>query len=140
MMDAREIRVVAHYIDGRLLKGTTLDFQPSKLIFHIQSSDGVVHEVCLDELKAVFFVRDLEGRTDYDERKGFFSQRDKGKKVLVEFFDGEVIFGYTLSYTIKGNGFFMIPGDPDSNNEKIFIVHSATKRTKIQTEPSKLRS
>ncbi len=138
MSAPKDIRVVAHYRDGHLLKGTTLDFQPAKPEFHIRTSKGDVHEVRLNDLKAVFFVKKLQGNTDYGERKGFLSNRDKGKKVLVEFSDGEVIFGYTLSYSKTGLGFFMLPGDPHSNNEKVFIVHSATKRVKLQLKPFKL--
>ena len=138
-MNARqEIRIVAHFLDGSLLKGTTMDFLPSKPYFHIRTDDRVVQEVAFTELKAVFFVHDLDGSKEYNERKGFLTERDQGKKVLVEFFDGEVLFGYTLSYTPKGLGFFMIPGDPDSNNSKVFIVHSATKRVKIQIKPFKV--
>jgi hypothetical protein len=130
------IRIVAHYLDGNLRKGTTLDFSPSKTSFHITESNESVHEVQLEELKAVFFVKKLPGSTVYKERKGFFSNDDPGKKVLVEFIDGEVIFGYTLSYSPKGLGFFMRPGDPNSNNEKVFVVHSATKRVKVQIVPA----
>jgi hypothetical protein len=132
MKPRHKIQVVAHYVDGMLLKGTTLDFFPSKPSFHIITGDATVHEIHLEDLKAVFFVKELRGSSTYSERKGFFSRLDPGKKVLVEFVDGEVIFGYTLGYSPKGLGFFMLPGDPDSNNEKVFVVHSATKRVKIQ--------
>jgi hypothetical protein len=53
----------------------------------------------------------------------------------VEFFDSEVLFGFTLSYSTRGLGFFIFPGDPESNNSKVFIVHSATKRVKVKTMP-----
>jgi hypothetical protein len=134
----KEIHVVAHYLDGTLLKGSTLDFLPSKPKFHISTEDRSVFEVALIDLKAVFFVRSLSGRMGYSERKGFLAKKDQGKRVLVEFFDGEVLFGYTLSYSARGFGFFMLPGDPDSNNEKVFVVHSATKRVKVQFKPYKV--
>ena len=138
MKPPQEIRVVAHFLDGSLLKGTTLDFVPSKPKFHIRTKTRDVHEVSIEELKAIFFVRALSGSLEYNERKGFLTKKDQGKKVLVEFFDGEVLFGYTLSYSAKGLGFFMIPGDPHSNNSKVFVVHSATKRIKIQVKPFKV--
>lgn len=128
-----ENRVIAHYIDGSLLKGTTLDFFPTKESFHIREADGTLHNVTVGMLKAIFFVKDLEGDTSYSEKKGFFHGSAQGKKVMVEFFDGEVLFGHTLSYSARGLGFFMFPGDPESNNEKVFIVHSGTKRVKVKT-------
>jgi hypothetical protein len=133
---AHENRVIAHHIDGSLLKGTTLDFFPTKERFHVTDGAGDVHEVHVNELKAIFFVKDFVGDPDYTEKKGFFAQQMHGKKVMVEFVDGEVLFGFTLSYSTKGLGFFIFPGDPDSNNSKVFIVHAAAKRVKVKTMPT----
>ncbi len=130
MTTPTENKVIAHFNDGKLLKGTTLDFFPSKDRFHIFDDRGGIHDVRINDLKAIFFVKDLAGNDGYTERKGFFL-RTQGKKVMVEFSDGEVLFGFTLSYSARGLGFFMFPGDPDSNNIKVFIVHAATKRVKV---------
>jgi hypothetical protein len=135
-----ENRVIARGIEGSIIKGTTLDFFPTKDRFHITDTDSEVHEVEVASLKAIFFVKDFEGDPDYTEKKGFFTRQSQGKKVMVEFFDGEVLFGYTLSYSTKGIGFFMFPGDPECNNNKVFIVHSATKRVKVKTLPSNYSS
>jgi len=132
MPNARENRVIAHLLDGTLIRGTTLDFHPSKREFHITDPDGEIHEVQVKAMKALFFVRSLDPKEGHRERKGFFADGYKGRKVMVEFFDGEVIFGYTLTFSPRGLGFFMTPGDPSCNNEKIFVVHSSTKRVKIQ--------
>ncbi len=134
MSERKPILVVAHYIDGSLVKGSTLDFFPNKELFHILDDSGVTHEVHVAALKAVFFVRQLGG-TGGGERKGFFGDTQPGKKILVEFFDGEVLFGHTLTYNKTGLGFFMLPGDPDANNIKVFVVHAATKRVKIKAKP-----
>ena len=135
-----ENRVIARGIEGSIIKGTTLDFFPTKDRFHITDNDGEVHDVEVAALKAIFFVKDFKGDSDYTEKKGFFTKQSQGKKVMVEFFDGEVLFGYTLSYSTKGLGFFMFPGDPECNNNKVFIVHSATKRVKVKTLPSNYSS
>ena len=86
------------------------------------------------------FVKDFGGDSDYTEKKGFFANQSHGKKVMVEFFDGEVLFGHTLSYSTKGLGFFIFPGDPACNNSKVFIIHSATKRVKVKTFPTNYSS
>ena len=131
MASRKSQKVIAHYLDGTLLKGTTPDFRPSRARFHVTDEDGDVHKIDVNELKALFFVRNFEGRSDYRERKGFFADAS-GDKVLVEFFDGEILFGHAGTYTNKGNGFFLVPGDPDSNNIKVFVVHSSTKRVKVK--------
>lgn len=125
-------RVIARFLDGTLVRGTTFDFASTKTSFHVD--DGrETREIDVADLKALFFVRDFEGDSGYHEKKGFFSHHAYGKKVMVEFLDGEVLFGYTLTYTSRGFGFFVFPGDPDSNNEKVFIVHGATKRVKLRS-------
>lgn len=131
-----ENKVIAHYTDGTLLKGTTLDFFPGRPVFHLMEDCGDIHEVAIDELKAVFFVHTLEGNAARPERRGFFTRYTQGKKVMVEFADGETLFGYTLSYSKRGLGFFMFPGDPDSNNIKIFVVHRSTRRVKVRSLPT----
>jgi hypothetical protein len=125
-------RVIARYLDGTLVRGTTFDFAPTKVSFHVDDGQGT-REIDIADLKALFFVRDFDGDSGYHERKGFFTQHAHGRKVMVEFLDGEVLFGYTLTYTSRGYGFFVFPGDPDSNNEKVFIVHGATKRVKLRS-------
>jgi len=132
MVSTKENRVIIRSVDGTLLRGTTLDFFPTKDRFHVTDPQGGVHEVELQSLKAVFFVKDLAGSVDYAEKKGFFNRNVQGKKIMVEFYDGELLFGHTLSYTTRGHGFFVFPGDPDCNNTKVFVIHSATKRVKIQ--------
>ncbi|HET6348852.1 MAG TPA: hypothetical protein VFH88_07170 [Candidatus Krumholzibacteria bacterium] len=132
MIARPENRVVARFFDGRTLAGTTIDFSPMRRNFHI-TAEGVPHEVSIDDLKALFFVRDFSGNPAYHDKKGFFARQNHGKKVMVEFKDDEVLFGYTLTYSSQGLGFFVFPGDPDSNNEKVFVVHASTKSVKLTT-------
>jgi len=130
MIGRTDNRVVAHFLDGLTLRGTTIDFSPARRIFRI-SDNGASYEVDLTQLKALFFVRDFDGNAAYNERKGFFARQNHGKKCMVEFKDGETMFGYTLSYTSQGLGFFLFPGDPECNNEKVFVVHASTASVKL---------
>jgi hypothetical protein len=130
MINRAENRVVARFTDGLTLRGTTIDFSPLRRTFRI-SDNGATYEIDISKLKALFFVRDYDGNPAYNEKKGFFSRQNHGKKCMVEFKDGEVLFGYTLTYTSQGLGFFVFPGDPQSNNEKVFVVHSSTASVKL---------
>jgi hypothetical protein len=40
-----------------------------------------------------------------------------------------------MNHTARGYGFFVFPGDPGSNNEKVFIVHGAARRVKLCSAP-----
>ena len=130
MLTRHENRVVARCLDGATLRGTTIDFSPTRRHFRLNDGRDTI-EVDLAQLKALFFVKDFGGNAGYNDKKGFFARQNNGKKVIVEFKDGEVLFGYTLSHTSLGFGFFVFPGDPDSNNEKIFVVHASTQSVKL---------
>jgi len=130
MLTRPENRVVARCLDGTTIRGTTIDFSPTRRSFRLNDGRTTL-EIDLARLKALFFVRDFDGNAAYNEKKGFFARQNHGKKVMIEFKDGEVLFGYTLSYTPQGFGFFVFPGDPESNNEKMFVVHASTKSVKL---------
>jgi len=46
-------------------------------------------------------------------------------KTVIEFYDGEKIFGYSLDYDPNRQGFYVVPADPADNNRTIYVVHSA---------------
>ncbi len=124
-------KVVAHFSSGRLVRGTTRDFLPSRHILHIQTIDGDSVEVSVLDLKALFFVRDLNGRKDHVRAHGFPScppSHAQGKKVAVHFSDDELVCGYATSYTPDRATFFMVPADAHSNNLRIYVVMQAVKQ------------
>ena len=126
-------RVVARFLDGRVLKGTTADFLPTRPQFHVAvppHGGGAAQsvEIKLAELKAVFFVKDLIGDAAYNEGKAFEADlKPAGRKVQVEFRDGETVVGTTQGYQPDRPGFFVVPVDPKSNNDRCFIVMAAVK-------------
>jgi hypothetical protein len=119
--------VVAHYVDGRVTKGQTEDFSAARPTFTLIPLDEaderepvIVH---LQDLKAVFFVKDFAGDPDYSEWKHFEVPR-LGLHVAVKFTDGEVMVGAQLPLTTD-YGFLLFPADRSSNNEKVFVVSAA---------------
>jgi len=128
------VKVVVHYLKGKILKGFTQDFFPNKDRFHLYpagkpSGDSV--EVILKELKALFFVHDFIGNRMYQEHKKYMEEEQpQGRKIEVTFADGEMMVGSTLGYDPKRPGFFIFPADPKSNNMRIFAVSSAVKKVR----------
>jgi hypothetical protein len=120
-------KIVMRYADGKLRKGTTADFFPNKDIFHLNDkNDGKIYEINVLDLKAVFFVKTYEGDPVYDEKLNI-ERVGLGKRIRVRFKDGETMVGYTQGYSPNRAGFIFFPGDPDSNNEKAFIINAATE-------------
>jgi hypothetical protein len=123
-------KVVAHFRNGALLKGYTNDFIPTKDRFHIMDALGdQPREVNLHDLKGLYFVKDLEGDLGH-AKSNLFSSQDltPGRRLRVEFKDGEVMNGITQGYTPDRLGFFIVPADRSSNTERAFIITSATER------------
>lgn len=122
--------VIARFRDGRLLKGTTQDFAPNRVMFHIYEGgdpSAKAVEVRLDELKAVLYVKDFEGNSEHHDEYSFDRVVGHGRKAEVTFADGEVVCGFTMGYHADRPGFFLIPADPDSNNERIYVLNASVK-------------
>ena len=49
----------------------------------------------------------------------------------VSFSDGEEIIGYTLGYSPDRQGFYLTPADLKGNNERIFVIKSATEKVEF---------
>lgn len=123
-------KVVIQFKGGNILKGNTSDFFPNKTGFHLTTLSGEVENIDIEQLKAVFFVKESEGD---ESRKDLYDDEiaGGGRKIKVEFSDSEVVIGYTLSYSPDRHGFFIIPADLEGNNERIFVVKSSTKKVKF---------
>lgn len=131
----QSVKIVVRYADGRIVKGYTQDFFPNKPLFHLflsdvlPAKDGV--EVLIQNLKALFFVRDFDGNAAYNEKKHFApAERPTGRTVEVTFKDGEVLVGTTLGYDPKRQGFFLFPADPQSNNMRIFAISESVRQVR----------
>jgi hypothetical protein len=129
-------KIVARYRDGRTLKGTTQNFFPNKPVFHVNRLGGTVTgdliEVNIEDLKAIFFVRDFTGNAKHVERKQLApGERTQGRLMEVTCKDGEVIVGTTTGYDPKRPGFFLFPIDPTANNSRVFVVTSAVQTARF---------
>ena len=136
-------KVVAHFVDGRLLKGYTHDFTPARDMFHLTSQleedFGTTYDVNISDLTAVFFVKTLKGNLGYKEKKQYDevdASRLRGMRIRIEFNDGEIIRGISLGYSKSKKGFFIVPVDPRSNNERIYVIAAAVRDVKIAAAAS----
>jgi hypothetical protein len=130
---ASSLNVVARFTDGGMLKGTTRDFSANKPDFHVYP-DGNVNakavKVPVARLKAVFFVKSLEGNKEHVEAHDASGQ-GQGRRLKVIFKDGEILTGFTVGYAPDRPGFFLVPVDAGSNNLRIFVVRSAVAKVEF---------
>ena len=125
-------KVVVRYQNGEILKGQTIDFMPTKTVFHLSLIDAPPNtpplEVQIAGVKAIFFVKDYVGDRERAEVREFPAEKPViGRKIRVTFLDGETLIGTTQGYDATRPGFFIIPADANSNNDRCFIVTNATK-------------
>ncbi len=123
-------KVVARFTDGHMVKGMTSDFVPSKDRFHVtelSAGPGAKPtEIETKALKALFFVRDFGGRTERGDRNAFDPGHPvAGRRIRVEFKDGEVLIGTTQGYQAGRPGFFLVPANPGTNTERCYVVTAA---------------
>jgi len=121
-------KVVAHFIDHAIVKGTSMDVDPGKPRCHVRTEDRQTVEVDLDQLKALYFVKDFAGRPDHDEvsRPKDGDMRLRGShQVKMTFQDGEELSGLMNRYPPNRPFFFVLPMDPSSNNIRILVNREA---------------
>ncbi len=122
------ILVVARYLDGRLIKGTTINFRPDADHCHVVPLErpyGEGARVDYRDLKAIFFVRDLRGNPEYKDQMTFTRPTGYGTRVRVVFKDSEKMVGIVHHLDPNLHGFFLFPADPYSNNERVYAMYRA---------------
>ncbi len=142
-------RVVVRFLDGKMQKGVVRNFsvEAEELLLE-DAVNRSVTRVPLREVKAVFFVRTLDGDPDHRELKKFGVRKNAdalGKKIYLRFKDGESMYGFfrgdipwkqgyfvTEQHT-SAQGFFVTPTDEGSNNIRIFVVGSSLKDVSVIT-------
>lgn len=129
-------KLILRMKDGTMIRCTTrIPFSAAYEKVTVIDDNGEVHKIPLNQIKAIFFVKDFMGNPHYKAGKEFTEGSPKaGKTVTVEFEDGEIIKGKALNFNEDKNGFFLYPADPLDNNEKVFVIKSSTKNIIVENE------
>jgi hypothetical protein len=131
-------KIVARFRDGRVLKGFVRNFSiESDTVILSDQKTNKESRVPIEELKALFFVKNFEGSSEYVERKIYGIRENLGRKVFIKFIDKESLVGFIegdipwdKGFSLsklgkKAKGFFLTPVDSECNNERVFVVGSA---------------
>jgi uncharacterized protein DUF6982 len=123
--------VVARYIDGRVVKGTCLDVDPTRPTCHIKTPEQGMVKVKLAELKALFFVKDMVGDSTHQEGTAVAPDDARARSfagIELQFRDGERVIGMTARFPPVRPFFFVLPADTGSNNIRILVNRAAVAR------------
>lgn len=122
--------VVARFADGRTVKGMSLDVAPERPTCHVRTAEGTMVEIALRDLKALFFVKSLEGDRHHNESVAVNTSdpRLRGAKLVeVTFHDTERIVGMAMRFPPLQTFFFLVPVDTASNNLRILVNRNQVK-------------
>lgn len=125
-----EQKIVVHMRGGAVHKGVTHDFSPKQAAFHVLPAEGggVPVRIKLDEMKAMFWVKDYLGNREFIARRDFDPKATpEGRRAILTFMDGESIWGAVTEDDPAVPGFFFVPSDDRDNNIKIFVVRTSLK-------------
>ena len=121
--------IVARYLDGRVVKGRTTDFHPENDSFVVDVNAELPSErLSMKDMKALFFVRSLEGNPQRRDHREFPKGTALRTKLWLEFRDGEQMAGWPVSAALGKKGFYVLPTDPDSNVEKAYVFRESLSR------------
>ena len=125
-------KVVAHFRDGRTVKGYMLGLAPDEDVVYMVppnlDSYGV-EAVSISHLKAIFFVKSFDGDRHRLKCNALAKQALRKMvepKVKVTFRDAEVLYGTIADGHSKDQNFFVAPADKHNNNNMVYVVSDST--------------
>ena len=131
-------KIVIKYQNGKIVKGWIDNFSPNRDLLFLhplkEYSQKETLEIKIQDLKAIFFVKDFLGNKNYQKVRtfaGFPWNIPTQKKIIVYFKDGEKLYGTSYSYNPRKIGFFIYPVGPQDNNIRIFAVNKATEKVEF---------
>jgi len=134
-------KAVLRFLDGTMLKGYLEGFteEATEITVHVIGA-GAKTTVIADRLKAIFFVKTFEGDRQYSEKKSYGIRKPKGHRTFIKFNDGEDMVGFiegkvpwekgfflSVQKTRKLKGFYLLPADEGSNNNRVFVFAGAVR-------------
>ena len=127
-------KAVIRRFDREALAGyvNPLSFQRANGV-ELLSADGNLATVPYDEIKTVSFVREFGGGDE--TTRLVFNTRPKmdGLWVRFQFRDAEIMEGVMSNnlLPVDPHGFTVIPPDPYSNNQRVFIPRAALRSVEV---------
>ena len=126
----KAVPVIIHYANGTLVKCHASDVEIDRASVLVNTTDGTAYKLRHREIKALYWVRDFLGTQGYRETRKFPEGfQTSGRKLGVQFRDGERLVGVTHDDEPGSPGFHLVPADPKSNNLKIWVSRAAVART-----------
>jgi len=122
------IRAFSSFIEPKKPESLASSCPIEELLNSCVAEDGSDLRLDAATVKAVFFVSSFEGDRQYEPVRFYTAGNDPGLIwVEILFRDGEIVEGCVQNsvHHLLGDGFFLLPSSPGSNNLMIFINKAA---------------
>ncbi|MBP8129123.1 MAG: hypothetical protein KA184_06035 [Candidatus Hydrogenedentes bacterium] len=123
-------RLVARMQSGEVYRGFCYHLNTEEPGFYLDLVDdadeltGERRMIPFAEMKALFYVKSFDGK--FDRNQDYSEWSPQGAEVVVQFRDGETMQGFALNPYQEGQArFYVIPGDPNSNEISVLVEASA---------------
>ena len=124
------------FLDGTKIGGRLINFDIKRKLFHLLIGESketqATKPILFKDLKAVYFLKGKERQDEYKMLEGGIRIGDAVSPVayvlVVEFQDGEFLHGSTHRYGPDEKGFYLVPNNPESPYEKIYVNQEAVKK------------
>lgn len=124
------VPVVLRFRDGRVVRGGLPDDVVPSERFSATDESGAAIDVCLSDLKGIFYVKLPKDRLIGRELSG--PTEPVGTTATLEFEDGEVLSGRLSHFDVSQSGFFLYPADASGNNAKVYVVTAAVRSLELR--------
>lgn len=125
-------RLVVRLKDGETVRGSCYSLNPAVESMHLDLVDDLgqpvdeTRQIDFADCKAVFFVKSYDGK--FDSSHHYHDLHEAGAPIVVEFADGEILFGnVTATYNPREARFYVLPEVKDTNNLLVLVERSAAK-------------
>ncbi len=124
------------FLDGNKTEGRVMSFSIKRNLFHLLIGDTeesqTTKPIMFKDVKMIHFLKEEDKSEHYklieEGIKKSESASPVAYKLIVEFKDGEFLHGSAHKYGPDEQGFYIVPDNPESPYEKIYINQDAVKK------------
>ncbi len=124
------------FLDGNKAEGRVMNFNMKRKAFHLLTSDTeeaqATKPIMFSDVKMIHFLKEEDKSVHYKLVEEGIEKSESvapaGYKLIVEFKDGEFLHGSTHKYSPDEAGFYIVPDNPESPYEKIYVNQDAVKK------------
>lgn len=124
------------FLDKNKIKGRVMNFNIKRKVFHLMIGDTEEAQstkpITFSDVKIIYFLKGEDKSGHYklveDGIEKSESVAPVAYKLIVEFKDGEFLHGSAHKYDPNEEGFYIVPDNPESPYEKIYVNQDAVKK------------